>query len=163
MSIDGKFKQPITEEQGIHKEWYEVKPTLEELPKFLQHLVYDYQHDYGTICHAIAAGALATIHAMSRAGSGGITLFQAGLIMWVIIRKLSLFKGPLKIIDYDEMLYPQHEEDFDKTIKPHVWEYLQTEAKKKLEQYPDSACRTHWESIINGIAPFGYRVIAEEE
>ena len=49
------MKQQITEEQNVHKEWYEQSKTqtLETLPEFLRHLTEDFSHDYGTICHAI--------------------------------------------------------------------------------------------------------------
>src|SRR5690349_20327046 len=73
-------KTPITEESGEHKQWYvdahAPEMTLETLPEFLRHLTEDYHHDYGTICHALAAGAIATAYAMDRSPQGGITGFQ---------------------------------------------------------------------------------------
>ena len=47
----------ITEEDGTHKAWMSRAKdmTLADLPEFLRELTEDYQHDYGTICHAIAA------------------------------------------------------------------------------------------------------------
>jgi len=68
----------IREEDGIQKEWYEEarKMTVEQLPMFLKKLVEDYQHDYGTICHAVAAGALSAAHAVNHSPTGGITGFQ---------------------------------------------------------------------------------------
>ena len=63
------MQQIINEEMNIQKGWYEnaENMTMDNLPEFLRHLSEDYRHDYGTICHALSAGSLATIHAMNRA------------------------------------------------------------------------------------------------
>lgn len=131
-------KQAITEEYGLQKQWYEqaVNMTLDKLPGFLNHLLNDYQHDYGTICHAIAAGAIATIHAMDRHPQGRITGFQASCIMWEIIRQLNYSnnKCGMRLIDYDEMLYPQCQDKFEKTISKETWDTIREEAKKLMKK-----------------------------
>ena len=62
---------------------------------------------------------------------------------------------------YDNMLYPQYEEKMDKTIRKSNWDYIQSEAKKNLENTPYAHPNVikHWQSIVDGIVPFGYRVI----
>lgn len=223
--------QQITEEQGVHKEWYEIAKTqtLESLPSFLNHLMNDFGHDYGTICHALAAGAVATALAMNRAPHGGITGFQGGAVMWEFVRAWNFRhnKCGLRMIDYDNFLYPQYDHDFQKTITPGTWKAIQDEAARQIseadekyaeylkekEQYdkdiaafiakfPDYYERrehydhlgmgtgdewdayhkkvesgfefaprepyapitkgapvyTHWEDIVSGVIPFGYRV-----
>ena len=79
------MKQVITEEMMIQDEWYKQadKMTMDKLPEFLKHLTEDYQHDYGTICHALSAGALAAVHSMNNCPCGGITGFQAGFRIWM--------------------------------------------------------------------------------
>ena len=74
--------QQITEEMGIHKEWMKRARdmTMADLPEFLRELTEDYDHDYGTICHAIAAAAVAAAWSVERTPQGGITGFQAGAI-----------------------------------------------------------------------------------
>ena len=54
-------KMAITEEMHLEKEWFEQarEQKLETLPEFMNHILNDYRHDYGTICHAISACALA--------------------------------------------------------------------------------------------------------
>lgn len=76
-------KIQITEELGLHKEWYEEakKQTLNTLPAFVSNLVENYSHDYGTICHAITAAALGAANAVEESPEGGITGFQANCIM----------------------------------------------------------------------------------
>lgn len=129
----------ITEEMDIHKQWYEESRqiTLDALPDFISHLINDYQHDYGTVCHALAAGALATLWAMNSTPQGGITGFQASAIMWQLIRQWSYpgNKTGLRIIDYDKFLYPQYEDDFtQKAISKSMWECIQKEAENNIKE-----------------------------
>jgi len=158
-------KLKITEESKVHETWFiDIdKMTMEELPEFLRHLTEDYTHDYGTICHALTAGAVATMWAMNKTGQGEITGFQAGAIMWEFIKRWNYTdnKSGLKITDYDKMLYPQYEGHFtDKTITSNMWKIIQKEALEKYNTvdgaHPD--VRKHWKSIIDGKVPFGYTV-----
>ena len=203
--------------------------TLETLPDFLKELSESYNHDYGTICHAVAIGATAAAWAMNKSEQGGITGFQAGAIMWEFIRSwnYSSNKTGLKLVDYDNFLFPQYEDSFEKTLSLSIWESIKEEAikniyeadteyseyLKKLEQYkididefvekyPDyhdrkkyydplgigtgdewvaenkkkesgfefapqkpycpiddsSPVYQHWQSIVDGVIPFGYVV-----
>ncbi len=98
----------ITEEMGVHKDWYKQaeKQTLESLPEFMRHLLSDYQHDYGTICHAVAACAVGAAWAANSAPHGGITGFQAGAVMWEFIRhwKYDGQDKPLQLLDWENAL-----------------------------------------------------------
>lgn len=155
-------KQAINEEMKVHEQWYkEAKNVnLETLPAFLNHLMGDYRHDYGTICHALTAGSIATMWAMDKHEQGGITGFQASCIMWEFIRNWMSYESSLKLVKYDDMLYPQYEGKFAKTISKSVFEDLQKKAKKNLEEseFVHAAVKAHWESIVNGIVPFGYEI-----
>ncbi len=157
-------KQAITEKDGIHEQWYldakEVK--VETLPEFVRHLTEDYGHDYGTICHAVAAAAIAAAHAVDDSPSGGITGFQAGAIMWEFISNWMLqYKDkPLRLLNYEDMLYPQYEDKF-KEISKETWEWLQKEAQKNLDSkngaHPN--VKEHWENLVKAdYPPFGYRL-----
>jgi len=159
----------ITEEMHTQDEWYkeaEAKTmTLKTLPKFLKKLSGKYNHDYGTICHALTASALAAINAMNRTSQGGITGFQAGAVMWRFIREwgMDLKDKPLRLVNYSNMLYPQYDYHFEKTINSNTWKWLQAEAKKNLDG--DNMCHhaspnviAHWQSIVDGKVPFGYAV-----
>lgn len=130
-------KQAITEEMKLHEQWFEEarEMTLDKLPTFISHLLNDYNHDYGTICHAITAGAVATAWAMNNTPQGGITGFQAGCIMWGIIRQWNYRynKTGLKIIDYDNFLYPQYYDKFQRTINPDTWANIQRQAQAEID------------------------------
>ena len=161
-------RTPITEEMKVHEQWLEEAKgmTLEKLPDFINHLLTDYGHDYGTICHAITAGAIATAWAMNKAPQGGITGCQAGFVMWGFIQHWSYLgnKTGLRIIDYDNMLYPQYRDSFQRTISPGVWEKLQEQAQARVDENPameGGGVYEHWQSIAKGIVPFGYLVREE--
>lgn len=163
--FDMSEKQAITEEMHLGKEWFKQahEQTLETLPDFMEHVLNDYFHDYGTICHAISACALAAVHAADSSPNGGITGFQAGFVMWDIIKQMNYVdnKCGLKITNYDYMLYPQYADRFEKTIDNHTWKVLQETAKKKIEQDSEIASQRvieHWKSIAGGNVPFGYQI-----
>ena len=149
-------KETVTEDMHPEKAWFAEagKMTEEELPNFFERIIHGYNHDYGTACHAVAA-----------CGDDGIGLsgFQAGFVMWDFIKNWTKTgnKCGLKLVDYDNMLYPQYEEKMDKTIRKSNWDYIQSEAKKNLENTPYAHPNVikHWQSIVDGIVPFGYRVI----
>ena len=125
----------------------------------------DYDHDYGTICHAIAACSLAAAWAANKYEQGHITGFQASFVMWDLIKEwmYSGNQSGLRIVDYDDMLYPQYEGKFDKVISKRTFESIQKIAQERLnevkqgrEAHPDVI--KHWESIVAGNVPFGYKI-----
>lgn len=157
-------RQAITEEQGIHKAWYEEakRQTLKTLPAFMKKLSEDYNHDYGTVCHALAAAAVGAAWAMnaSPGAQGGITGFQAGAVFWEFYRAWQGEEGPCRIIKYRDLLYPQMDDKFDKVLSKYSWDDLQAEARKLLAErevvHPDVKVR--WESIAAGKLPAGFVV-----
>lgn len=154
----------------IINSWYEkaAEQTFETLPGFISGIINGYRHDYGTICHAISACTLATAWACNRmdGAQGGITGFQAGAVMWMFIKRWEFKnnKCGLRLIDYDDLLYPQYEYKFNKSIEPSTWEKLQEEAKKLIEETKNDAfgphpeVLAHWQSIVDGHVPFGLEV-----
>ena len=158
------MKQPITEEMHLEKEWFEEAKTVkstEDLTRFVEKMLYSYEHDYGTACHAIAACSLAC--AWLGAHVEGISGFQAGFVMWDFIRHWMKEgnKCGMKLVDYDDFLYPQYKDKFDKIISEETWTSIQEEAKNKLENDDGFVCgavRQHWKGIVDGVVPFGYKV-----
>ena len=144
----------------LEKERKNIK-SFDDLVAFLQRVKDNCNTGYGTAPRAIAQAALAT--AWYLASDFGITGFQAGCTMWDFIRdwNYSGNKCGLKIVDYDNMLYPQYDDYFEKTIRRDVFEALQEEAEKNLRnstQYTHPAVINHWKSIVDGDVPFGYVV-----
>ena len=164
----------VTEEMHPEKEWFADarKQTVETLPAFINHLMSDYEHDYGTVVHAISACAIAAAWAANSTPEGGITGFQASFIMWDFIRYWSKpgNKTGLKLVDYDDFLYPQYEHKYEKTLHTNIWESIKREAQRLLDEasegYPDGHpvhpdVIAHWKSIVDGHVPFGYSVVED--
>ena len=156
-------KQAITEEMHLEKEWFEQASkieTIDQLTEFINHLFGDYNHDYGTACRAIGAAAVAT--AWYGAHVEGITGFQAGFVMWDFIRHWTKTtnKCGMKLVDYDDFLYPQYRYKFEKAISKDVWESIQEQAKNNLlsDEHACPEVRNHWQKIVSGMVPFGYEV-----
>ena len=158
----------LREEDRLEKAWF--ADAEEQTPDTLGHFIksiMELPHSYGTVCHAVAACAMAAIYAADNEPNGGITGFQSGVVMWDIIRQMNYRgnKTGLRIIDYDNLLYPQYEDRFDRTINKRVWELLQKEAKEKLESHQDAHPDVieHWRSIVAGVVPFGLTVESTED
>lgn len=117
----------------------EIGEDFDKLVEFLKDVRDNYNTDYGTAPRAIAQASVAT--AWYLASVFGITGFQAGFVMWDFIRDWQYRNNEcgLKIIDYDNMLYPQYEYKFtEKTISKWQWEALQKQAKKELDRIQET-------------------------
>lgn len=158
-SITEKDKDII---EGWHKELDKI--NLKTLPKFLKSLTENYEHDYGTICHAVAVAAVAAAKAVNRSPQGGITGFQAGAVFWEFYRRWLHEEGPARLVKYEQMLYPQNASQFAKVIDKGTWKWMQEQAKKRdadnAQAHPK--VRAHWKSIAAGKVPFGYSVSKED-
>ena len=162
------MKTNITEEMDIHKAWkdeaHNVK-TVEDLTKFINHLVEDYGHDYGTIVHAMFSGMMATFHAINNSPQGGITGFQASCLGHMFVRKFLLSEDKMyKIQVIDDLLYPQYESKFRKVLKPEIWKKLQGMAQDNLDkkELASEKVIAHWKTIVAGEVPFGF-IISDDE
>jgi len=158
-------KIAINEEMRLENEWFEQakKQTLETLPEFVRHVMNDYVHDYGTICHAVSACAVAAAWAANEEPQGGITGFQAGFVMWDFVKQwqFSNNKTGLRILNFDDLLYPQYGHKFDKKISTKTWEAIQKRAKELIDEkdeYVHPNVQAHWHSIVDGIVPHGFVV-----
>ena len=113
----------------------------------------------------MSACSIATMWAMNRTDQGGITGFQASAIMWEFIKHWNYTdnKTGMKIVNYDDMLYPQYDFKFQKTITESIWKSIQDVAKNHLEEnetaHPNVIA--HWKSIVNGKIPFGYKIVKD--
>jgi len=161
-------KRKIKEEMKVHEEWYEEASNItpEELPAFIDKLTIEYEHDYGTICHACAAAAVAAAWAVNNSKQGGITGFQAGAVMWEFIKnwKTEYDGKPLRLINYEKLLYPAYDDNFN-TISQETWEWLKNEAKRNLENNDDPVhpdVEQRWKDIaIHEQIPAGLKVKGE--
>lgn len=154
-------RKAITEESGEHEQWRvdATKQTIESLPEFMRHLSEDYQHDYGTICHAIAAVAIGAAWALEKTPQGGITGFQASAVMWSFIQGWMHKDGPMRLVDYNDLLFPQYADKFQ-AISRETWDAIQKKARDNLASkvHAHENVIAHWRRIDSGIVPFGLRI-----
>lgn len=166
-----ELKITTTTEQEFREQAYEIAKsvnTTDELAEFVN-FISNVPLDYGTVVYAQCAAMLAAQHVMNEGEQGGITGFQAGFIGWEMVKKfMSVGKCGLSLINWEDMLYPQYENRFNKTISRDLFEGLQAEAKKRLSKadkdesnggyslHPE--VRKHMESIAKGVVPFGYTI-----
>lgn len=136
--------------------------TKADLDELLKEVVESEDLDYGKIVYAMSACMIATSKYIDRSEVGGITDFQAGFIGLEMVREFMVYdnQAGMKIINYDNMLYPQYEVCFQKTISQKTWKSLQEQAEMKLKETPDAHPEViiHWKSIVRGKVPFGYKV-----
>jgi hypothetical protein len=116
--------------------------------------------DYGKAVYSAAA----VMRAALRVVDLGLSGFQAGCVGWEMMEYLMGIEYPAKIVKFNDMLYPQYEEMFEKKIDAQTWEHLQKGAKKLLKVKDGAAPHVieHWKSIVGGATPFGYTVVGEE-
>lgn len=159
-------KKKITEKDHFENDWYKAaeKQTLKTLPQFMNHVLNDYWHDYGTICKAIAACGAAAMWAANKSEQGYISGFQASCINWEVLKAFGSFKTHTgaRIINFDDMIFPQNENKFAKNISKETWDSVQEYTRKilseedKFEFHPE--VKGHMESIVTGNIPFGYKI-----
>ena len=143
----------------IYKKADNVK-TKDDLDKLLNEVAKDKTLDYGKAVYGISACMIAVLNYINRQAYG-ITGFQASCIGWEMVRKLLTdSKVGIVLLDFENMLYPQYEERFSKTIDKEMWEELQKIAKRNLRKHI-GACQEvidHWKAIAKGTIPFGYEL-----
>lgn len=159
---DIKNSREFEVKEQLEKERKDIE-SFDELVAFLERVKNTCNTGYGTAPRAIAQAALATAWYLSR--EFGITGFQANCAMWDFIEGWTYTdnKCGMEIVNYDNMLYPQYDDNFDKTIPKCVFLALQKEAKEKLKENKNArpAVVSHWQSIVDGNVPFGY--VVEED
>ncbi len=161
MFINKENKINKLDEISLRKELREEarKMTLEKLPEFIDKIM-SYEHDYGKICVAIGAAAAATAWSIQNSPKGQITGFQASCVMWEFILgwNRNLEDKTIRLLQVDDMLYPQYNFKFT-TITTEDFKKLQKEAYELLEEGRGAEnVRSHWQSIVDGVVPFGYKI-----
>lgn len=139
--------------------------NLEELNDFIKKTMGSPNLDYSGYPQAITACCIATLYACDTVGMTG---YQASFIPLWFLQEVNGAgrKVGFRVMNYDDMLYPQYGYKFEKTIPKDTADLLVEEAKKLIEErgYADSVALVdtrvlnHWESIAAGNLPFGYSV-----
>lgn len=126
--------------------------TIEEFEKLLIDVKAD-SRDYGAIVEACSVMMNASFNLLNP----GISGFQAGCLMWMMIKKYGMYgdDSMLSIRDFREIIYPQMGYKF-RSIPKDFWQQAQDLAKKQLIDFKGSeSVKKHMETVANGQIPFG--------
>lgn len=150
-----KYKEMIFAKAEKVKTKRDLSKLIDEISSF--------GHDYGTIVYGCMAAMKGAFNVVNRGKSGGITGFQAGCLGWECVREFLMINGAAKLLDYDNLLYPQYADKFEKRISSEVWKDIQKKAKERLKEETLAAPRVveHWKSIAAGKLPFGFQIQPE--
>lgn len=159
-----KANKPFISEddKDIIDSWYKraSEVTPETFGDFINELLHGYDLDYGAKIHAAAACTIAMFNACD--DIFGFSGFQSSASIMQVLYKMNYRcnKTGIRVIDYDEMLYPQYKDKF-RSIPQNTWEALRKRADELIaesEWIADPSVLHHWMSISSGIVPFGYYI-----
>lgn len=135
--------------------------TLDELSAYIKTLT-DRPHDYGTCVYAMSLAATAAFNYVAH--ELGTTGFQASCADLDILRRTRDLKHGFKLIDYQNLLYPQY---WDAERAP-IWRSILAEEKTRaqiakaaqglLDKQEDAESlaprvKAHWETLAAGKLP----------
>ena len=159
-----------SEDRAVWEGWFKEaqKCKLEDgsLQKFLDHLKNDYQFDYGTSARATAAAAFATANAF--ASYIGLTGFLWSCAAMDILGKMCFPHNKLgyKVIDYDNLLYPQYQDRFtENKISEAGAERLKQEAQNLIDEggLVHHDVLAWWKRLAGGNIPHWLHIVKEGE
>lgn len=136
--------------------------TLGTLPAFITDAL-AFEHDYGSICLALAFIGAAAAWAAERSPQGGITGFQGSCVTWEFLHLWDpslLGKTATRILNYDKLLYPQYAEQFTSVSKS-TFEKVQKLVLAQLgkpDDYVSQVVWDHWQTVAAGVVPFGLKL-----
>lgn len=144
----------------IKKELYERVSKVfstDELKTFCEEMIKEIDKDNAQ--EMITAVILAAAHMVVNMFPEHIdTKDKSGTVMWNFVRHwMPEFSfAPLRILIYEDLLYPQFEANY-RTISKEVWEWVKREAQILLDNKKDAVPQLceHWQSVIDGNIPYG--------
>ena len=155
-----KSKVPFT---SVDMKRYLDAGVPDSMDNLLKELVDTYEFDYSSICQMIGMFAVIAANKANSSEAGGISGFQANGVMWEFIQNWMHLEGPMKLVRFDEMLYPQYEDHFQKSIDKETFKWMQEKAEESIKKHKSAnqLVVDHWRRIVDGFVPFGY-IIREE-
>lgn len=165
---DGRrFLSEETDGELIESWWADAKrcTSIDDAASLAHRLVNDYRHDYGTICHAVAAASYAMAKAMNASPVGHITGYQADAVQWLLLSHWNVWDdAPRRIVEYQNLLYPQYDYVFT-TLPRSTADWLIDRAKTNLATvtyvHPNVIAR--WRDIAEGTFPSFVRIDEDRE
>ena len=161
--IEKAYKPFVSEDdKDIIESWYKraSEVTLETFGYLINELLHDYNLDYGSKIHAAAACTIAMFNVCGDVF--GFSYFQSSKSIMQVFYKMnySFNKTGIRALNYDDMLYPQHQDKF-RSIRRDTMNLLKQRADELIAENKSTAAPLvlhHWKTISSGIVPFGYYI-----
>lgn len=127
--------------------------TYDELLDIVKQLA-EREHDYGTCVYAMSIAALAAFNFIAH--KLGVTGFQASCADMDILRHSRGMKDGFRIVDYNQLLYPQYAEHLTMSpasllADPPTRKRIREEAKKRMLVYAGAPAHpdvlAHWKHL----------------
>lgn len=144
------LKWPLSEDDMMNLESVSPK-SGEELIDFIMNLVKYENNDYGTAARSLTLAAEAAFNYIAHMFD--VSGFQAGYAQMGFMIRMRNIKSRLKILNYDNLLYPQYLDDFRITPEQCIREnasWLKKRAKeelKKATEWTDEKVVEHWKYL----------------
>jgi hypothetical protein len=144
------LKWPLTEDDMMHLEIISPK-NEEELIDFIRNLVKYENNDYGTAARSLTLAAEAAFNYIAHMFD--VSGFQAGYAQMDFMIRMRNIKSRLKVLNYDNLLYPQYLDDFYITPEQCIKEnasWLKKQAKEKLKEateWTNEKVIEHWKYL----------------
>lgn len=133
--------------------------STSEMQDVADEVIRKFSSDYGSGPRAVAAFITKVANLFCREMS--FTGFQAGFIPldFLLLFTFPKNKCGIKVLDYDNLLYPQLLEKFT-TISKETWDSVVKQARINLKEKPYAAdeVRRYWDYIARGKIPDGIRI-----
>lgn len=155
-----------TTRDQIYQEVYDLGST-EAITRALPELAERYCQTYEGTAEFIGSYLAALGNQMCK--EIGTTGFQKSYTMFNFLFGFNFHhnRTGLKLVNYDDMLYPQYAYLFAPVLKKDVWGSMKKQAEKLLQEhegeYVHPNVRMHWQQIADGNVPFGYSVEGESK
>lgn len=147
-----EIKWPLSERDMMSMEMVWPK-TEEELLEVIRNVIKYEGNSYGTAARSLTLVAEAAFNYIAHVF--GVTGFQASCAELSFLVRMRGIKSRIKILNYDDLLYPQYLEKFrispEECIKENA-SWLKEQARQKLEEDDDLAAervREHWKFLAN--------------
>lgn len=167
MTTEISEKRTIDEEKDLPLilGWYEQAERVtspEEASELSKRLLSGFNHDLGSMCHATAAAAYASIKAFDSSEqsvkNGGFTDFQRNMIMWLVVQRITgITEEPMRLMRFGELLKPGGWHSFN-ILSRTTMSWLFENANEMLKNTADMTKEEikHLRSIADGKVPKGF-------
>ena len=154
-TTNGQLTEGTPTEEEMREADVPWPETTDELVEYIDGLT-EREHDYATCVYAMSMAAVAAFYYVAK--KLGVTGFQASMADMDVLRRTRHIEHGFYLREYEDLLYPQYADKFEKTITLDTWRDLQEAAQKRLDEPASAATRVreHWQGIVDGNVPHGF-------